>query len=89
MCPFSGPPVYEPPMAALGHGRARNQLRGLCSQSVALLLSRQIVCLHPCGRRQKVTGPQWWPPSKVMIMVVVRLDDCTMPTPWAGLVKPR
>ena len=70
-------------------GRARSQLRGLCSRSVALLLSRQIVCLHPSGCRQKVTGPQWWPPSKVMIMVVVRLDDCTMPTPWAGLVKPR
>ena len=38
---------------------------------------------------QKLTWAQWRPLSKVMIMLVLPPGDCTRPTPWAELVKPR
>ena len=38
---------------------------------------------------QKVMGAQWWPPSKLMIIVLVASPDRTIATPWLGVVKPR
>lgn len=52
-------------------------------------VTRSQARLGAAGGRQRATEAQWWPPSKVMIREVVALDDCTRPTPCAGLVKPR
>ena len=81
-------------LSSVGHGRVRStqwesRHRPLSAvkpfiAAVELALP-QAVALE----LQKLTWAQWWPLSKVMIMLVLPSGDCTRPTPWAELVKPR